>query len=166
VNLVPRLGSGNPATGSAGNGYIPGGKANCPLTLPDGSFRPQPEPGADFAVPDGEAWFGSPFLWTLLDVDGEVWEGLPRSELGLSQKTFWWRHGYQARLEQRPEIYVTGDRLDGPGRFVFGPGTNASFGLGSAMLVGVEVPESGCWKVTGRYGTEALSYVVWVGPTG
>jgi hypothetical protein len=162
-NLVPRLGGGVPVPPDATDGYIATGLANCPLTKPDGSFTPPAEPGADFVPPDGEAWYGSPFLWTLLDVDGEVWRGLPKSTLGLTQKTFWWRHGYRVQQEPRPEIYVTGRRLDGPGRFGFGPGTNASFGLGTAMLVGIDIPDLGCWELTGRYGNETLSYVVWVG---
>jgi len=162
-NLIPRLGGGTLATPDPATGYLPTGLANCPLTKPDPSFTPPGQPGADYDPPDGSAWYGSKNLWTLMDIDGEVWTALPASKLGLTQKTFWWREGYNVQREPRPEIFVTGERLDGPGRFGFGPGTNAFWGLGSAMLVGIEIPEPGCWEVTARYYAESLSYVVWVG---
>ena len=154
-----------PLTGPTAD-YIPTGLANCPLTKPDGSFTPPPESGTDWDVEANVAWYGTRELWTLLDRDGEVWTGLPRSELGLGQKTFWWRQGYRVDAEPQPEIYVLGERLDGPGRFAFGPGTNAFWGLGSAMLVGIDVPEGGCWELTARYYTKRLSYVVWVEDAG
>jgi hypothetical protein len=162
-NLVPRLGGGGPATPDASAGYIATGLANCPLTKPDGSFTPTEERGADYDIESDLAWYGSARLWTLLHRDGEIWTGLTRSEMGMGQKTFWWRQGYRPSQEPRPEISVTGKRLDGPGRFGFGPpGTNASFGLGSAMLVGIEIPEAGCWQITARYGADELTIVVFV----
>jgi hypothetical protein len=160
--LVPRIGGGGPVP-PIETGYIPTGLAHCPLSKPDGLFSPPAQAGVRWEdIDPGHAWYGSADLWTMLDRDGEVWTGLPRSELGLGQKTFWWRQGYDVRSEPTPEIYVTGKRLDGPGRFTFGPGTNAFWGLGSAMLVGVEVPEGGCWELTARYFNRTLSYVVWV----
>jgi hypothetical protein len=30
------------------------------------------------------------------------------------------------------------------------------------MLVGVEIPEPGCWRVTADYRNASLSYVVWI----
>jgi hypothetical protein len=66
-------------------------------------------------------------------------------------------------VEQVPLITVSGRRLDGPGTFTFGPGTNAtSSDFGEAMLVGIEVPTAGCWEITGRYRGAELSYVVTV----
>jgi hypothetical protein len=161
--MLPRLGAGAPATVDPATGYIPTGFATCPLTKPDPSFTPRPVAGADYDLGGGRAWYGTAKLWTWLHTDGEVWTALPEGRLGLTTKTFWWREGYRPSREPTPQIFVGGERLDGPGRFGFGPGTNASFGQGSAMLVGVEVPEPGCWKVTARYYAESLSYVVWVG---
>jgi hypothetical protein len=58
---------------------------------------------------------------------------------------------------------VTGRRLDAPGTFEFGPGTNASApDMGTAMMVGIDIPELGCWEVTGTYRGTSLSYVVLV----
>ena len=34
--------------------------------------------------------------------------------------------------------------------------------LGTFMLVGVQLPEPGCWRLTARYEDARLSYVVWV----
>jgi hypothetical protein len=59
---------------------------------------------------------------------------------------------------------VTLTRLDGQASASFGPGTNAtspSLG-GTAMLVGVDFPGPGCWRVTAQYRGTALSYVVWI----
>jgi len=43
--------------------------------------------------------------------------------------------------------------------------TNAYAGdIGSAMLVGVDFPTLGCWKITGQYKNSELSFVVWVAP--
>ena len=63
-----------------------------------------------------------------------------------------------------PAISVEGRRLDGPAvTFRAGdPGTNAGFDGADAMLVGVDVPTSGCWQLTGRYRGAQLSYVVWI----
>jgi hypothetical protein len=122
----------------------------------------------DFSPPAGipalpaHAWYGTARLYTMLDQDGERWLDLPHGDRGYTQKTFWWREGYRIDREPRPEIYVTGRRLDGPGSLGFGPGTNASTEHGAAMLVGVDVPEAGCWELTARYGRDSLTIVVWV----
>jgi hypothetical protein len=73
---------------------------------------------------------------------------------------FWWSADRIPQDDLVPAIRVTGKRLDGPGTFEFGPGTNASADFGPAMLVGVEFPTPGCWEVTGRYRDAVLSYVL------
>ena len=30
------------------------------------------------------------------------------------------------------------------------------------MLVGLDIPDSGCWQITGRFEDEELAFVVWV----
>jgi hypothetical protein len=156
----PRTGVAGP--GPSGLAEIPrgGDLAHCPVTKPSVPFEPDPSA----AIPPDKAWYGSRILWTWLDRHGEVWDGLTRSELGFSQKTFWWSAVFDVHREEQPEIYVIGSRIGGPGRFGFGPGTNASGDFGNAMLVGVDVPEEGCWNVTAHYRGADLSYVVWVGP--
>jgi hypothetical protein len=153
-DLLPRFGGAGP-----GLAYISTGPPNCPLTKPEPPFE---APISARLSPD-VAWYGTARLWVLLDRDGEDWTGLPHSKFGYTQKTFWWRDGYQASSEPIPPIFVMGRRLDGPGSFGFGPGTNASSELGASMLVGIDIPTVGCWELTGNYGTDTLSYVVWVG---
>jgi hypothetical protein len=36
--------------------------------------------------------------------------------------------------------------------------------ISSAMLAGVDFPNYGCWKITGKDGDAELSLVVWVAP--
>ena len=47
-----------------------------------------------------------------------TWAGLPRNERGFRQKVFWWHPGFDGRVEGRPDLKVTGRRLDGPESFV------------------------------------------------
>jgi hypothetical protein len=166
-NALPRLGGGAVATPDPGTGYLPTGLENCPLTKDFLSYGPMtPFDDPEFPKPaPGNYWFGTLKLYTQINTDGEVWAGLPKTDLGYTQKTFWWREGYQPSREPIPQIYVTGERLDGPGSFGFGPGTNASAGgdFGSAMLVGIDIPTTGCWELTARYYAHSLRYVVWVG---
>lgn len=134
----------------------------CSVTRPDPAFvAPSPYPAAPPPLYESE-WFGSEALWTMIDRDGEVWR-FPQGADGLSQKMFWWSVGWPGmRNEPEPAITVVGTRLDGPGSFTSGPGTNASADFGEAMLVSVEIPTAGCWQITASYRDAVLSYVVWV----
>ena len=133
----------------------------CDVTRPTPFAAPSPYLVSPPAVYES-VWFGSRALWTMLDPDGETWaqSALPRGPGGLSQKTFWWSADRIPQDDLVPAITVTGTRLDGPGTFEFGPGTNASADFGPAMLVGVEFPTPGCWQLTARYRDAVLSYVV------
>ena len=142
----------------------PGAAAACAVTRPEPVFKaPKPFPVRPPAYYRSD-WYGSGHLWTMLDHDGETWQHLPTSPSGLTQKTFWWSQDWIAADEPEPAISVTGHRLDGPGGFSFGPGTNATADFGTAMLVGIEIPTAGCWEITARYRTATLSYVVSVRP--
>jgi hypothetical protein len=134
---------------------------SCDVTKPVPAFVP-PE-GELIEAPFGEAWFGRAGLYTALDVNGDVWDGLPKSDAGWGQKTFWWSVDWLPDEEPAPAIRVTGERLDAPGTLAAGPGTNASAAdIGTAMLVGVTFPEPGCWRLTARYRDASLSYTVLV----
>jgi hypothetical protein len=141
--------------------------APCHVTRPEPAFVPPgpyiPE-GRFVATPPGyyeSDWYGSARLWTMLDRDGEVWAPLVRQDAGLPQKTFWWSADWVPQDELEPAITVTGRRLDASGSFRFGdPGTNATADFGTAMLVGIDVPTYGCWRITARYRGASLSYVV------
>jgi hypothetical protein len=142
----------------------PAGRDTCPVTRPDPPFVP---PSGYLATPGVSrlGWYGSAALWTWLDNDGEDWTGLPQTPTGLPQKTFWWSADWLPMAEPQPAIAVSARPLDGTGGVTFGPGTNASAGdIGTAMLVGIDLPGPGCWKIGARYRSAELSYVVWVGP--
>ena len=132
---------------------------SCPTTV--APLHPFAEPSRSSA---SRFWFGSEALAVLLNRSG-AWRGMgPRYDY--RDKLFWRRQGYNGATEQRPELLVSGRRLDGePGSPKVSKATNAhheSFG-GWAMLVGVEFPSSGCWEVKGEYKGQALSFVVRVG---
>jgi len=78
------------------------------------------------------------------------------------QKVFWWRDGYDWRSEPTPQLTVKGVRLGLTGKpLVASPVTNSfSSDIGSTMLVLVEIPASGRWKITGDYKDAQLSFVV------
>ena len=138
--------------------------ADCPLTVSQDAFTP-PAPYDTLGFEDS-FWFGSSSLWTAIWNDG-IWYGLPSNPgSGYTQKIFWWREGYVWDEEPQPELIVTGERLDAEAPpLVSSRATNAyADDIGSAMLVGVDFPTLGCWKITGQYGEAELSFVVWVAP--
>lgn len=156
---APAVATSAPASSPPG---LPTAPKDCPVTRPDPAFlAPEPfpqEPPPAYAA----AWFGTDALWTMLNVDGEVWADLPPGAEGLGQKTFWWSTKF---VEPDPAIAVSGERLDAAGSFrTTGLGTNASADFGRAMLIGIQIPEPGCWRLTGDYRGASLSYVVWAGP--
>jgi hypothetical protein len=138
--------------------------ASCPLTMPQNPpFTPPPP--YDTMGYQGEFWYGTNALWTAVRENG-TWEALPHNPEGYTQKVFWWRDGYAWIDEPEPELIVTAERLDGHAPLVkASKATNASAAdIGSAMLVGVDLPTLGCWKITGKYDHAELSFVVWVAP--
>ncbi|MDQ2693705.1 MAG: hypothetical protein M3Y68_16830 [Chloroflexota bacterium] len=140
-------------------------KADCPVTVPQEPHFTAPLPYSPDSPFASNFWYGSNSLWTDLPKDG-VWYALPHNPKGYTQKIFWWREGYIWNEEPEPELTVTGERLDAPAPpLIASKATNAhASDIGSAMLVGVDFPTLGCWKITGSYGDAELSFVVWVGP--
>ncbi len=133
---------------------------SCPVTL--AAERPFAEPSPSSA---SRFWYGSQALAVLLKTGG-TWQGMGR-ERRYRDKLFWWRQGFDGRIDPRAPLRVTGRRLDAdaPPADV-SPVTNArnsDFG-GWAMLTAVEFPASGCWELTGQYGGQKLSFVALVGP--
>ena len=138
--------------------------ASCPVTVPqDPAFTP-PAP-YDALGFEGKFWFGSSSLWTAVPQNG-TWAGLPLNPEGYTQKVFWWRDGYVWTEEPEPDLIVTGERLDAKAPLLnVSRATNAyASDIGSAMLVGVDFPTLGCWKITGKYNDAELSFVVWIAP--
>jgi hypothetical protein len=134
---------------------------SCPITRPPNPpFVPPAPPGpAPGSARLGEFWYGTPPLWISLLPDG-TWRALSYHDGAYTQKVFWWSQGY----DWKSPLTVTGRRVDG-----FAPplrastATNASADdIGSAILVGVEIPTAGCWEITGHLKGVTLSFVVWV----
>ena len=138
--------------------------ASCPVTVPPSPPFVPPSPYDSLGF-EGNFWYGSNSLWTAVPQDG-IWWGLPHNPSGYTQKVFWWREGYVWTEEPEPDLTVIGERLDAPAPPLIGSkGTNAyASHIGSAMLVGVDFPTLGCWKITGKYADAELSFVVWVAP--
>jgi hypothetical protein len=138
--------------------------AACPVTV---AQEPPFVPPAPYEQPGSESefWYGSHSLWTAVRRNG-TWNALPRNPDGYTQKVFWWREGDAISEKTEPALTVTAERLDGNAPMVTASkATNASAGdIGSAMLVGMDLPTLGCWKITGRYGDEKLIFIVWVAP--
>jgi len=138
---------------------------DCPVTV---TATPSFEPPASSLLNSpllGEFWFGSDNLWTSLPVDG-IWAKLPKDRDGYTQKIFWWSSQFSLMDELEPDLVVTGERLDEKAPpLISSQATNAfATDIGSAMLVGVDFPTTGCWKITGQYKKAELSFVIWIAP--
>jgi hypothetical protein len=126
----------------------------CPVTTrPNPSFTPPaPYPAA---VTDKAFRYGTEHLWTLPRVDGP---------LGQREKLFWWRPGFDGRIERRPNLTIALTRLNSQvGILSNRPATNAFFNGTWSILTLVDFPEPGCWRVTGTYEGRALTFVTAVG---
>ena len=138
---------------------------SCPVTVPQNPAFVPPAPYSPNAPWQDYFWYGSNSLWTMLPQDSS-WYGLPHNPEGYTQKVFWWREGYIWDKEPEPALTVIGERLDASVPLLsVSKATNAyASDIGSAMLVGVDFPTFGCWKITGKYQDAELSFVVWVAP--
>ena len=156
------------STASGADGVVGSGTESCPVTVPTSQhFEPASE------TPDGppasydSVWFGTPDLFTRMHHEGEIWEGLPVAADGtLTQKTFWWREGYQTADDPQPDVIVTLEDLGSAGVTVEAdrPGTSGAHAeLGQFMIIGLAIPHEGCWRVTAEYRGASLTYVAWAG---
>jgi hypothetical protein len=138
--------------------------STCPVTKPSEHpfVPPAPYPLA------GAFWIGTEKLWTYITADG-IWSGLSHytpEDSRFRQKLFWWHEGFNWRTEHPPHLTVTGERLDAPAPPIT-TDEHANAGWTNDrdhpfVVVGIFIPTVGCWKVTGKYEDEELSYVVWV----
>jgi hypothetical protein len=139
--------------------------ASCPTTRPpDPPFvPPAPYSPTPPSVVDDQFWYGTNQLWTALNADG-TWPMVKGRNGVRSDKSFWWRQGYDWRTETEPELRVTGRRLDAPAPAVTSSGAGNGYEqfMGAFMLLCLELPAGGCWELTGRYAGRSLRFVVWV----
>ena len=140
----------------------------CSVTVPPrpGFVPPEPYPAEP---PFDQVWYGGSELWTALDPNGSVWSGLPVEPDGsVGDKTFWWSENLSTEegedFSGSADITVTAVHLDGSAPTVVEKGGVPSFNreIKNFMLVGLELPEPGCWEVTARYKGTELSYVLLV----
>lgn len=157
-----------PATSFADN-EVP---ASCPVTLPpEPAFVPPgPYPTTAPSAPHS-FWYGTSGLWTMLNSNG-VHSGIPAASKQwpgvalMRNKSFWWSPGFNPKGTPSPPLKIEGRRLDSEAPALPQPWvTNAhhpDFG-GWTMLTMLELP-TGCWEVTGSYGADRVTFVVWVVP--
>ena len=139
-------------------------QADCPLITSKEAFEPPDSYSPSGPFPN-EFWFGSEHLWTALPENG-TWSGLPKNPSGYTQKIFWWSSLFSLKDEPEPALVVFGERLDAKAPLLkVSRATNAfAADIGEAMLVGVDFPTEGCWKVTGQYKKTGLSFTIWIEP--
>jgi hypothetical protein len=137
----------------------------CAVTVPQVPAFVPPAPYDSLNSFVDHFWFGSNALWTLMPSNG-VWNALPHNPSGYTQKIFWWREGYVWDQEPEPKLIVTGERIDESAPpLIVSRATNAyASDIGSAMLVGVDFPTLGCWRVTAKYAEAELSFVIQIVP--
>lgn len=142
---------------------------SCPVTKPPEVLfiPPEPYPAKPPERYANQFWYGTAELWTMLGTDA-TWNGLPHNKDGYSQKVFWWSRDFDVSTDPSPAFTLTIERLDADTSaspmVVSKEATNASADFGTAMLTGVEIPEPGCWKITGQYEQAELSFTVRVAP--
>ena len=123
-----------------------GAAEDCPITLPSD----WPNASAPWQASQGWSWYGSDLLAAFLPVDG-VWTGMGRAK-AFRDKLWWWREGYVAARELKPNLVVAATRLDGPHTTFQTTWATNAYGEGwNAMLVGMEFPAAGCWELRGLY---------------
>ncbi len=141
-------------------------QATCPLTVSGGtSSFTAPAPYSPAAPGSDLFWYGSEGLWTALPKNG-IWSDLPLNPEGYTQKILWWSESFSVDSEPEPNLTVSGERLDEEAPpLKVSRATNAfAEDIGSAMLVGVDFPTAGCWKVTGQYKKAELTFVIQISP--
>lgn len=157
----PGIRTGGPAASPADSPAMTA--EGCAVTRPNPPFA-APSPYPSSPPDDRYAWFGTPELWTMLDLDGEVVDAA-NTAFPVGVKMFWWSSNWAGmREDQEPALTLVATRLDGPGTVRTDHATNAaadSLG-GEAMLSGIEFPTAGCWQVTAQYGDAVLSHIVWI----
>lgn len=143
------------------------GQNSCPVTVPRPGFVP-PEPYPP-EPPFEQVWYGTSELWTLLDRKGQVWRNLAVGKDGsVGDKTLWLSESFStARGEDfsgDADITVTAVRLNGSAPKVVEEGGVPSFNrdIKNFLLVGLVLPEPGCWEVTASYQGAELTYVLQV----
>lgn len=129
----------------------------------DHPFVP-PRPYRARTLGTGVSWFGTDRFWTLLPTD-TIWSQ--------GEKTFWFRQEwgrYKGRDKWIPaqdasKLTVTAKRLDGPApppEVLTASSSYREQDWKAFLVGGINFPTPGCWRVSGRYEADELTFVVWV----
>jgi hypothetical protein len=140
---------------------------DCPVTVPNGRTPAGVRPGSDE--------HGNSRLTTLLGGNGTfvvaptsapeylhpdggiAVDGVLKPDGSVSIKQGWWRgQGVRGRVRIRAW------RLDAPAPRVDRTIPPAGYGLTGFQATGLELPATGCWKVTGSVGAASLTFVTLV----
>jgi len=135
----------------------------CPVTAPTNPsyLPPMPDPSQ---ISHDMFWYGSDGLWIALPVNGTWALGhYSPSQPAFRQKMLWYRKGYDWSSHFQPPLVVAGKRLDEPAPPLAVDGPHAA---GDPpvyfMTVGLNIPTTGCWEITGTYLQDKLTFVVWI----
>jgi hypothetical protein len=127
--------------------------AGCSVTIPDGGFvPPSTYPAEPSTSADGDVWFGSDGLFTVLPSDGAY----------RHRKSVWWSSRFPGGVEEeQPPVTVIWTNLGDPTEtHTHSPGTNAYTAEdGWFMIAGIDPDEPGCWEVVATYKGATLTYV-------
>ncbi len=148
---------------AANQGQLPSG---CAVTTP---------PNPPFAPPvpypaetnNGHFWFGTEKLWTQLPSSG-TWAlaHYDPTQSAFRQKMLWYRQGFNGKAEPYPKLIVIGRRLDASAPPLDIDGPNGAWSsrdpAQSFIVVALNIPTTGCWEISGTYGEDKLSFIVWV----
>ena len=144
----------------------PAAPDSCPVTkAATHPFVPPPPYPAKPRV--DSFWFGTDRLWTSLPVSGTWRLGHYRpDDPTFRQKLFFWRQGFNPHTDLQPKLTVSGKRIDtqAPPLQTDGPGNNGWTKDDQFIVTGINFPTAGCWEVTGHYGKDELTFVIWVSP--
>lgn len=157
-NSPPSTGAPTTAVPTIMASLLEKSSGTCPVTQPpDAPFVP-PNPYPPQPPGDDQFWFGESGLWTALPRSGS-WR-----QLALGEKFWWWSEEFDVSEDTTPDLLVTARRLDASAPdFQVSEATNGyHHSFHWAMLVGVQLPEPGCWAFTGQYNDHQLSFVLWV----
>lgn len=145
-------------------------EAACPRTLVSPAALAAP-------LSSSELWYGSESLAVALSPDGFWPTTTPGAQIAV--KTFWRSDAFRLGTESSLKVEIENLR-GGPPTARVTPPTNAYLGTlselreseqrripyetvgsrGWRMLVGIDFPDPGCWRVTGEYLGQKLTFVV------
>jgi hypothetical protein len=138
------------------------GVENCGVTRSTDTLFVPPSPYLRDTTPPRMFWYGSEQLWTVLDSDA-TWSQAPLADYqGFRTKLTYWSTNFDRRTEPEPKLTVTAQRLDHESPVVVGAPAFPVFIRGpmpAAMMTAVDIPASGCWKITAQYRDQKLSFV-------